>query len=118
MARLLSLLIMLLLPLQFTWAAVGKYCQHESSPAAYHFGHHAHVHKAESNKSESGKADVKTSIDSDCGFCHSGAPVAAIAQVPMVAGLPVADGFAPYISGPPPLAPVRTPDRPQWLRLA
>jgi hypothetical protein len=40
MRRWLSILILVFLPFQFTWAAVGGYCQHETGAAAQHFGHH------------------------------------------------------------------------------
>jgi hypothetical protein len=62
MTRILALLLALLLPLQLSWAVVGEYCQHESSPmAARHFGHHQHVHK-----DAAGKVAGKSAIDSDC----------------------------------------------------
>lgn len=42
--KLLIILMLLALPLQFTWAAAAIYCQHEraTANANAHFGHHQH----------------------------------------------------------------------------
>lgn len=44
MRRLAVFLLLLALPLQYSWAAVGAYCQHEENAAEWHFGHHVHKH--------------------------------------------------------------------------
>ncbi|MBU0601652.1 MAG: hypothetical protein KKD25_04520 [Gammaproteobacteria bacterium] len=46
MRRWLSILLLVFLPFQFTWAAAAGYCQHETGAAAQHFGHHDHKHQA------------------------------------------------------------------------
>ena len=42
MRRWLSILLLVFLPFQFSWAAVAGYCQHEADAASQHFGHHEH----------------------------------------------------------------------------
>jgi cytochrome c5 len=112
--QLVALLLALLLPLQLTWAAVGEYCEHETSPkAAQHFGHHAHAHKADDKKPQG-----KAAFDSDCSFCHAGAPAAMANQAPNLPALLAPVVFAPSVVTDPPSALARAPDRPQWLRLA
>ena len=113
MKRLLAILLALLLPLQLSWAAVGEYCQHESSPkAAQHFGHHSHVHKSD------GKHDAgKKLVDSDCSFCHAGTPATMTAVAPRVPTAPAQTTAVPSPQAPLTSALAREPDRPQWLRL-
>lgn len=67
MKKLLLILLMLVLPLQMTWAAASAYCQHEDGKAAHHFGHHGHEHKT---KAEAEKKPAKGQPHSDCHFCH------------------------------------------------
>lgn len=80
--RLLTLLMLIILPLQFAYAVAAMYCQHESGQGASHFGHHAHVHdegdhhggsvaKAEKKSTEQ---KGKLSVDNDCSGCHLSKP--------------------------------------------
>lgn len=55
MRRLLPLILLCLLPLQISWAAVTDYCGHEQDKAAQHFGHHDDEHHASSGASDDGK---------------------------------------------------------------
>lgn len=114
MRRLVLIFMMCLLPFQWSWAAVGEYCQHESNAkAAQHFGHHVHVHKTD------GKHDPgKKLFDGDCSFCHAGTPVTLAAGEPHV---PVVAMRQTLVSPRPQVltsAHARAPDRPQWPRLA
>jgi hypothetical protein len=64
--------MLLVMPLQVSWAAVAVYCQHENESTTQHFGHHEHQHAAteaddESNDSSPIKAHA------DCVTCHGGA---------------------------------------------
>lgn len=68
MKRLLLILLLAVLPLQMSWAAVTGYCQHESGKAAQHFGHHDHKHQA-SGESQPSKGKLGVN-DNDCGYCH------------------------------------------------
>ena len=112
--RLLALLLALLLPLQLSWAAVGGYCEHESSPkGAQHFGHHQHVHQDDAKK-----VAGKSAIDSDCGFCHAGAPATMAANEHHLPELLSGSRLVAATQGDHSSALARAPDRPQWLRLA
>jgi len=67
MKRYLVMLLLVLLPLQFSWAAAGAYCAHEEA-AAPHFGHHVHKHdKANDDIKHEAK---KVQADTDCDYCH------------------------------------------------
>ncbi|RZL38374.1 MAG: hypothetical protein EOP35_05950 [Rubrivivax sp.] len=91
MRRWLTIFLLVLLPLQFSWGAAAAYCQHESAGAARHLGHHPHEHKAEVGKTslsdaaqlEAHKAHkAGQPCDSDCAFCHLGSATALIAALP------------------------------------
>lgn len=115
MRRWLSILLLVFMPFQFSWAAVTTYCEHESGTRETHFGHHEHEHQqpagepdAASNVKPDGALDV-----ADCHFhCQCSADLPAALVMPMVVGnLPsthwrVADAIAPVLS---------RPERPQWL---
>jgi hypothetical protein len=69
MRRLILSILMLLLPLQWSAAAVAEYCLHEKAPPAQqHLGHHAHEHKADAGRDDSGNKSGKT-FDNDCASC-------------------------------------------------
>jgi hypothetical protein len=47
MRKFVTILFVLILPMQWTTAAVAAYCQHEQDgPAQQHIGHHAFVNPA------------------------------------------------------------------------
>lgn len=124
MRRWLTLFLLVLMPLQFTWGAASVYCQHEPAPEARHFGHHTHQHGdgdgahaasadakklADADKSKPGKL----APDNDCGQCHHSAfkPVAAVSAALNDLGAQVQQGLAePAFSSRSP----DHPDRPNW----
>jgi hypothetical protein len=120
MRRWLAILILTLLPLQFSWAAVAAYCGHETGQHTKHLGHHEHQH-AKQAKADQDQApadpNAAAGLDFDCGHCHGTC---------MSMPAPVGDMLAPALASPPaPLAAgtVRTlaqspPERPQWPPLA
>ncbi len=78
MRKLLIFIFLIVLPLQWTTAAVAAYCLHETdSPAQQHLGHHAHEHHASVAQADSdpGNSDPDASpdasFDSDCPSCHT-----------------------------------------------
>jgi len=119
--RLATLLLALLLPLQFAWGAAAAYCGHETNlQAAQHFGHHQHVHQTDAGQAAEAKkaVDGKLAYDNDCGSCHASATVL-IAPTPGELSMPLpASGLALAVVPSPSSALARAPDRPQWLRLA
>ncbi|MFN0316358.1 MAG: hypothetical protein ACKVQA_15135 [Burkholderiales bacterium] len=66
MKRLLVLLL-ILLPLQWSAAAVAGYCQHETGVAAKHTGHHNHKHDGSANEKT---PQPSAQTHNDCGMCH------------------------------------------------
>jgi hypothetical protein len=73
MRSLLLICMMLLVPVQWTWAGVATYCAHETGVAARHFGHHEHQHHAASDEVSKDNTSVSPSgLDADCGICHLG----------------------------------------------
>ncbi|WP_067272310.1 hypothetical protein [Mitsuaria sp. 7] len=141
MRRWLTVFLLILLPLQLSWAVAATYCAHEADPAVNHIGHHEHRHeasreasgaKAAAEASMSEKTPEKvterapekapekatdkalTCVDDDCGFCHLGhsQPVASTPIVlPAVESLVTTGSAADVWSS-------RGPDRrerPNWL---
>lgn len=117
MRRWLSILLLAFLPLQFSWAEVGVYCQHETGAAAKHFGHHDHQHKADASQCD--KADPKASggIDNDCGACHAGCTAAIFGEIQISSlayASAVVDGYRHSLNA----SPHYQLERPNWAPLA
>ena len=69
--RLFFLVLLLILPVQFAWAAATGYCRHETGEARKHFGHHEHQHRtAQDGVVKDSKAPSSLGADSDCGVCQ------------------------------------------------
>lgn len=72
MRRFILVLLLAILPLQWSWAAVANVCQHEVDRTAQHLGHHGHEHasvgvdKVTDASSDDGVPETKTSFDADC----------------------------------------------------
>ena len=119
MRRWLSILLLVLLPAQFSWAAVAGYCRHEANPATAHPGHHEHSQPGHAEGVAGSPADTPDSavLDMDCGHCQghcTGLPVTPEATcLDTASGRPAA--HADRLSPPPAPTP---PERPQWRCLA
>ena len=123
MRRWLAVLLLVLLPLQFSWAALADYCMHEPNAATHPIGHQDHAVHAHGEKADGGgdtstaDGDSSTFATPDCGHCHG--HCAATLYIP--GGLlPRSPTHAPPSLGDAPGAePVPAqPERPQWVRLA
>lgn len=71
--RVLFIIMLVLLPIQFVWGAATGYCQHEEQSAASHFGHHVHKHQGKSGKTSESDKEAKNAFggaDPDCPDCH------------------------------------------------
>lgn len=113
----LVVVLMVLLPLQLSWAATGQYCQHEVDTSAKHLGHHVHQHRnVEQNDSSADQAKA-VATDADCGTCHSGCSMA-IQHPESICNAPASLAFASGPRAQPTHAPVDPPYRPQWRTLA
>lgn len=111
----LAVLLLVFLPFQFSWAAVGTYCEHESGTKAQHFGHHEHEHRQLAvESSEDSKSKPGAALDvADCHFhCQCVVDLPASMITPMVStstqltDWAAADLIAPVLS---------RPERPQWV---
>jgi hypothetical protein len=68
MRRLFATILLLLLPLQWSAAAVMSYCQHEADPSAQqHIGHHDHEHHEQPITQSDSEKDQTVHLD--CGLC-------------------------------------------------
>lgn len=82
MRRYLLIFMMCLLPLQWSWAAAARVCEHEQGAA--HFGHHEHQHAGAEQAAEAASApqgdagsaphdsvaDATQQSHPDCHTCH------------------------------------------------
>ncbi|MGE4049723.1 MAG: cation efflux protein, CzcI family [Piscinibacter sp.] len=120
MRRWLAILMLALLPLQFSWAAVAAYCGHESGEAAQHLGHHEHKHAGLSGTDQDSSPtdqDSPAGFDFDCGHCH-GTCASMPAPVGDVSPLTQASHRVTPVEGAVRTLPQSPPERPQWLPLA
>ena len=80
MRRVIFVLLLLILPIQFSWSAASGYCRHETGVAAEHFGHHEHRHNAaRGDLAKDTKSTATDSADNDCSVCHLSAAPSIIA---------------------------------------
>lgn len=129
MRRVLIIFMLILMPVQLSWAAVASYCEHEVRVSEAHLGHHEHQHQKDvefhsvgdnglSDSDDIGSKGIAPGdTDLDCGHCHTycsamlstppDAPGAFSAARP---GIARDEGGASR-------APTQ-PDRPRWRSLA
>lgn len=120
MCRWFAILMLALLPLQFSWAAVAVYCEHESGQAAQHLGHHDHDHASLSNADQASAPSDQGSpagFDFDCGHCH-GTCASMPAPSGDMASLTLASHPIAPVEGVVRTLPQSPPERPQWRLLA
>lgn len=120
MRRWLAILMLVLLPLQSSWAAVAAYCGHENGQQARHLGHHEHRHADQAkvgNDSAPADRSAPSGFDFDCGHCHGTcadvpAPADGLSLIALVShpGTTIKGALRTLAQNP--------PERPQWLRLA
>lgn len=123
MRRWLAILLLVLLPIQMSWAAVADYCTHESGAAADHVGHHDHADHghtpATADVSDQSGADegATSTPDADCGQCHGQCTGMLVSLVTTAhnrtTAAPTPAGDAPCTA-----QAAAQPERPQWARLA
>ncbi|GCL65626.1 hypothetical protein [Pseudaquabacterium pictum] len=132
MRRILAIVLLALLPLQFSWAAVASYCGHETQAGAEHFGHHDHQHHADASNGAGLDADPTTTsdvnpdagdgkapgaMDLDCGHCHGTCSMMLNLPSALPGALSTGHRSASLDEASGAHAPTR-PERPQWLPLA
>lgn len=111
MRRLLVLIMLCLLPLQISWAAVANYCGHEQDKTAQHFGHHGDEHTVSSDIPDDGAQAGKSNPTHD--HCH----LSCFMGILSASHLPAIDFSQPSLHCdnrfPSSLAPDK-PERPKW----
>lgn len=65
--KLILIFLLVVLPLQYSWAVVASYCQHEKELVT-HLGHHTDEHKNNEDRDDSDKN--KLSSLHECEYCH------------------------------------------------
>ena len=111
--RCIAILLLILLPLQFSWAGIAAYCQHETGQAAQHIGHHEHTHTGTDTQGSASDIKAQWGFDTDCSACYSGfisAVPHAIPPLPLLQFSTMID-WAPYSLAAPPTI---LPERPNW----
>lgn len=117
MRKFLAIFLLVLLPLQFSWAAVASYCQHESGVTANHPGHHTHDHQAVDQHKPGKDASPSTGVHHDCATCHLGCAAALTSDLSSPAAAISQDHHSNYAVNPS-RAHTERPERPQWPQLA
>lgn len=113
MRRIFVYLLLIVMPLQFTWAAASGYCGHETGIAAKHFGHHEHKHAGQAQQKETKAASLS---HADCEMCHFGCSVPCVSMLVTADSPPSQEVFTEpleHASHIPPL-----PERPDRSRAA
>lgn len=117
MRRLFVLLMLCLLPLQISWAAVSDYCGHEQGKATHHFGHHDDEHKASSGALDDGTQPKPYDLGHD--HCHMSGFLSLMSETAFFAAIPSA--LLPSLRRDEPTyvsLVLDRPERPKWHALA
>lgn len=120
MRRFLLIFLVVMMPLQLSWAAVSSYCLHESGPTSKHFGHHEHKHQQASKAGDSNQTKASKAlgvVDADCHFCHACSPVI-LSNTEVVSSLAVEPLLATWTADAYRSDPSPRPERPNWAALA
>jgi len=113
MKRWFATFLLLLVPLQISWAATASYCQHEPSRTAQHFGHHTHQHQTPDGST----LGSMLGVDVDCTSCHAGCLAALHGSVALPI-LSLHSLLIPQIPHLPAEPPGDQPERPNWSKSA
>jgi hypothetical protein len=122
MRRWLAALLLALLSVQLSWAAVAPYCQHEAAQSG-HFGHHEHQHRSASvhdaeDMSGADQADKSAlSVDLDCDQCHGSCAGLTTFASSTLDSIPTALPSAMTATGVT-AGGFERPERPKWSHLA
>lgn len=116
MRRLLVLIMLCLLPLQISWAAVAVYCGHEQGKAAQHIGHHDAEHKPFSAQSDPDKQPGKFDLGHD--HCHIPSFLGLLNEAAFLASVPPALPSLRCDERALSFLALDRPERPKWRVLA
>ncbi len=117
MKRCLAIFLLVLLPLQFSWAAMVGYCQHETGETVQHPGHHSHEHASADHPTTGENADSSAAIDHDCATCHLGCAAALVSDLKTTT-VAVSDNHPLHLQVMASQPSIERPERPKWPVLA
>ncbi len=110
------MLLMCLIPLQVSWAAVMDYCEHEGGKSAQHFGHHDDEHKMMSEPSNSDQQPGQSDPRHD--HCHMSGFLGLLNEVTAPSATPPAPPYVRWDEQILPSLALDRPERPKWFALA
>ena len=118
MRFLVMIVLLVLMPMQFTWAALSVYCPHETSSPAQQVENHDHQHQTSADLEDGGDPHATGNVNADSGACHAGHGTALFGSQRLPAVSVSSEIYTTYqIQVPsPPHLPV--PERPNWADLA
>lgn len=114
MKKLLLILLLTILPIQYSWSMAAVYCQHEPGKVS-HFGHHTHQHQAQPD--DGADKSKPSKIHTDCEVCHH----AVQASAPAADGVAMTQAVSTHAPPPPSqyLSHIAEgPPRPNWPLVA
>ena len=117
MKKYLAIFLLVLMPLQLSWAAMASYCQHETEVTAMHPGHHTHDHASDDRPVTGRDAAQSAGMDHDCATCHLGCSTALISDVSNTI-VAASDDHPLHLQAIASHLSRERPERPQWPMLA
>jgi hypothetical protein len=117
MKKFLAIFLLVLLPLQYSWAAMASYCGHETRVNATHPGHHTHDHASVDHQESSKNSPQSAGMDHDCATCHMGCAAALVSDLSKTT-LAASDDHPLHLQVIASHMASERPERPQWPVLA
>jgi hypothetical protein len=118
MRFLVMIVLLVLMPMQLTWAALSVYCPHETGSSAPQIKNHEHQHQTAANLDDGGDPHATGSADADAGACHAGHITALFGSGHLLAVSVSSETYTAHqiqVPSPPLLS---LPERPNWAALA
>lgn len=112
MRRFLVFIMLCLLPLQISWAAVADYCGHEQGKATHHLGHHDDGHEAFPAESDPDQQPGKLKLGHD--HCHMSGFLGLLNEAAFLASVPPAQPSLRCDEPAYPSLALDRPERPKW----
>jgi hypothetical protein len=117
MKRYLAIFLLVLLPLQFSWAAIASYCQHETVETVEHPGHHSHVNASDDHQETHKNSSQSAGMDHDCATCHMGCTAALTSDMSPTT-VATSNNHPLHLQAFPSTLSSERPERPKWPVLA
>ena len=120
MRRLVMIFLLVLMPMQFTWAALSVYCPHETGAPERQVDEHNHQHHHEAGADQEDRNDPHATgnVDADPGACHAGQGAVIFGSGYLPAVSVSSETYSAYQSRVPFPPHLSLPERPNWADLA